>query len=96
MSNRPEWPGWRRQLHEIIFEADTPAGRLFDIVLIAAIVASVIAVMLESISSIRSHFGDLLYLIEWIFTILFTIEYVLRLICVRQPILYAKSFFRCR
>ncbi len=93
MSNKPGQQGWRRQLHEIIFEADTPAGRLFDIVLIGAIVASVIAVMLESISSIRSDYGDLLYFVEWIFTILFTIEYVLRLICVRQPILYAKSFF---
>lgn len=68
----------RSRLHEIIFEADTPAGKLFDILLILSIVASVVLVMLDSVSSIRQSYGDLLYLGEWIFTILFTIEYVLR------------------
>lgn len=83
----------RSRLHEIIFEADTPAGKLFDILLILSIVASVVLVMLDSVSSIRQSYGDLLYLGEWIFTILFTIEYVLRLYSVGRPLSYATSFF---
>jgi voltage-gated potassium channel len=84
---------WRTWLHEIIFEADTTAGKLFDISLIISIILSVIAVMLDSIKAIHSGYGDILYLIEWFFTILFTIEYILRLTCVGQPIQYATSFF---
>jgi len=84
---------WRFKLHEVIFEADTGPGRLFDLVLIVSIVLSVIAVMLDSVSSIRNQYKDILYLVEWIFTILFTIEYVLRLVSVGQPIKYARSFF---
>ena len=83
----------RSRLHEIIFEADTPAGKLFDILLILSIVISVVLVMLDSVSSIRQSYGDLLYLGEWIFTILFTIEYVLRLFSVGRPLSYATSFF---
>jgi voltage-gated potassium channel len=84
---------WRARLHEVIFEADTPIGRAFDIALLVAIVASVLAVMLESVADIRAQFGQVLYAIEWIFTILFTFEYMLRLICVRRPLRYATSFF---
>ncbi|MBI1925738.1 ion transporter [Candidatus Poribacteria bacterium] len=84
---------WRVLLNEIIFEADTPAGKLFDIILILSIVLSVIAVMLDSVSAIRKVHGDFLYSVEWFFTILFTIEYVLRLLCIGQPIRYATSFF---
>jgi len=83
----------RSRLHEIIFEADTPAGKLFDILLILSIVFSVALVMLDSVSSIRQSYGDLLYLGEWIFTILFTIEYILRLYSVGRPLSYATSFF---
>ena len=83
----------RGRLHEIIFEADTPGGKLFDVLLILSIVASVILVMLDSVSSIRQSYGRLFYLIEWIFTILFTIEYVLRLYSVRRPLAYGTSFF---
>jgi voltage-gated potassium channel len=83
----------QRQLHEIIFEADTPAGKLFDVLLILSIVASVVLVMLDSVSSIRQSHGDLLYLGEWVFTILFTVEYALRLYCVGRPLSYATSFF---
>jgi voltage-gated potassium channel len=83
----------RARLHEIIFEADTKAGKLFDIVLIISILLSVLAVMLDSIKPIQDKHGDLLYLIEWIFTILFTIEYVLRLTTVFYPLRYAISFF---
>lgn len=82
---------WREKLHEIIFEADTPAGKRFDVILIMAIVASVIAVMLDSVESIRFDYGYLLNVIEWTFTILFACEYILRLLSVRKPRLYAVS-----
>jgi voltage-gated potassium channel len=85
--------GWREILFEVIFEAETPAGKWFDIVLIICISISVLAVMLDSVSSVREKYGQFLYAIEWFFTILFTIEYVLRLLCVRKPIRYAASFF---
>lgn len=84
---------WRVRLHEIIFEADTPAGRWFDCGLIAAIVASVLVVMLESIPDMNPKYFVLLYMAEWVFTVLFTIEYVLRLMCVVRPRRYALSFF---
>ena len=84
---------WRQKLFEIIFEADTPAGKWFDIVLIICILLSVIIVMLDSVSSVRAKYGQLLYAVEWFFTILFTAEYVLRLLCVGRPIRYAVSFF---
>ena len=84
---------WRQILFEIIFEADTPAGKWFDIGLIICISLSVLAVMLDSVSSIRERYGQFLYAIEWFFTILFTIEYILRLLCVRKPTRYAVSFF---
>jgi voltage-gated potassium channel len=85
--------GWREILFEIIFEADTPAGKWFDIILIICISLSVLVVMLDSVSSVRERYGQFLYAIEWFFTILFTIEYILRLLCVRKPIRYAVSFF---
>lgn len=84
---------WRLVLHEIIFEADTPAGKLFDVVLIASILLSVSAVMLDSIAAVRIRYGAYLTVVEWFFTILFTIEYVLRLLCVGRPLAYARSFF---
>lgn len=84
---------WRIRSHEIIFEADTRAGKLFDIFLIISIILSVIAVMIDSVKIIHDEYGNTLYLIEWFFTILFTIEYILRLICVGRPMHYATSFF---
>lgn len=84
---------WRVRLHEIIFEADTPDGKTFDVVLIASIVLSVGAVLLESVDRIDQSHGELLRTIEWFFTILFTIEYILRLGCVTRPLAYARSFF---
>jgi voltage-gated potassium channel len=83
----------RARLHEIIFEADTPAGKAFDVVLLLAITLSVAAVMLESVGAIRVEHGKLLYGVEWFFTILFTIEYLVRLACVLHPTRYARSFF---
>ena len=80
-------------LHEIIFEADTPTGKVFDVLLIVSIVASVVLVMLDSVSSIQIAYGELMYLGEWFFTLLFTVEYILRLFCVGRPLAYATSFF---
>lgn len=85
--------GWRARLHEIIYETDTQAGRLFDALLIAAIAVSVVVVMLESVSWIRESYGNELYALEWFFTVLFTIEYGLRLVCVAKPVKYATSTF---
>ncbi|UCG59494.1 MAG: ion transporter [Phycisphaerales bacterium] len=85
--------GWREILFEVIFEADTPAGKWFDIVLIISILLSVATVMLDSVRSIRATYGPFLYAAEWFFTILFTVEYVLRLVCIGRPIRYAVSFF---
>ena len=84
---------WRKQLYEIIFKADTPAGKAFDVVLIICILASVSVVMLDSIASVRQQWGSVLYIAEWLFTGLFTIEYILRLVCVPSKIRYARSFF---
>ncbi len=86
-------PNFRERLRIIIFEAETPAGRAFDVALIAAILSSVTAVMLESVPAIHAEYGGFLYGVEWVFTILFTMEYVLRLYCVGKPLKYATSFF---
>jgi len=80
-------------IHEIIFEADTPAGKAFDVALMVLIILSVIAVMLESTRTIEVRYGDILRTFEWVVTIIFTIEYVLRLYCVGKPARYARSFF---
>ncbi|MEZ4365974.1 MAG: ion transporter [Kofleriaceae bacterium] len=84
---------WRDRLHQIIFEADTPAGRAFDLVLLVLIVVSIAAVLAESIQSVRRAHGDVLRVVEWVLTIAFTLEYVLRLACVAHPARYARSFF---
>jgi voltage-gated potassium channel len=84
---------WRHRLYVIIFEADTPAGKAFDVALILAILASVAVVMLESVAGFRAEHQALLRDAEWTFTILFTVEYVLRLVCVPRPLRYARSFF---
>lgn len=83
----------KEKLHEIIFEADTPAGKWFDIVLMIIIVASVLVVMVESIDSVHDAHVELFFALEWFFTIFFTLEYAMRLYCVYKPIRYATSFF---
>jgi voltage-gated potassium channel len=85
--------GWRLKLFTIIFEADTRAGRLFDQWLIAAILLSVSVVALGSVSAIDQRAGIWFDVLEWIFTLLFTAEYVARLLCVRHPMRYALSFY---
>ena len=84
---------WQRKLHTIIFEAETPAGKFFDVALLLAIIVSVIAVILESVQSINDRFHLALRIAEWVFTVMFTVEYVLRLLCVKRPLRYAFSFF---
>lgn len=84
---------WRHRVHEIIFEADTPEGRAFDIILLGLIVLSVATVMLESVDTYRLQFGRELLILEWVFTVLFTVEYALRLLSVKRPSAYALSFF---
>ncbi|GAB6084063.1 ion transporter [Desulfuromonas carbonis] len=93
---KPETPyhsSWRQTLHEVIFEADTPAGKTFDVLLIFSILGSVAAVMLDSVATIRTSYGPLLTAAEWFFTLLFSIEYLLRLVCVGKPLRYARSFY---
>lgn len=85
--------GWRSALHLVIFGTGTPAGKRFDIALLIAILLSVAAVMLESVASIRQTYGSELRLVEWLFTALFTVEYILRLAVVQRPRAYATSFF---
>ncbi len=85
--------GWRQRLHEILYEADTKAGARFDIILFFLIVASIIAVMLESVDSCSSRYGSVLYFLEWIFTAFFTLEYIGRIISVKRPLKYMFSFF---
>jgi len=84
---------WKEHLHEVIFEADTPAGKAFDVALLVAIGVSVAVVVVESVPSISGAHGRSLRAAEWVFTILFSLEYVLRLLSVRRPLKYATSFF---
>jgi voltage-gated potassium channel len=85
--------GWRLRLYTIIFEADTRAGRLFDLALIWVILASLVVVVLDSIASVHARHAGLLAILEWGFTLLFSAEYVARLSCVRRPAHYARSFY---
>jgi voltage-gated potassium channel len=87
------WPRWRRRLHEVIFEADTQAGKVFDVALLVMILLSVLAVILESVAEIEAVWGPWLRGLEWFFTGLFTLEYLLRLACVTRPWGYATSFY---
>ncbi len=83
----------RQKLFSVIFRSDTRAGMAFDILLIAAILVSVTVVVLTTVQQVNARHGRLLYIIEWAFTIVFTVEYALRLYCVRRPLRYATSFY---
>lgn len=89
---KPE-SGWKLRLYTIIFEADTEAGRRFDQWLVAAILLSIAIVMLDSVEAINVRLRLPLNILEWFFTLLFTAEYVARLVCVRKPWRYALSFY---
>ncbi len=83
----------RARLHTVIHEADTPAGKAFDLILLAAIIFSIALVMLESVASINNAYGYELYMMEWVITIAFTLEYIGRVLTVRRPLKYMLSFY---
>ncbi|MEO6315138.1 MAG: ion transporter [Chitinophagaceae bacterium] len=83
---------WQSRLHEIIYESDTTAGKVFDVSLLVLIITSIIVVMLDSINRWNLLYGHLFLIMEWAFTALFTIEYILRLICIKKPWRYIFSF----
>lgn len=89
---RPQGP-WRSRVFTVVFESDTRAGRLFDILLVVAILASITVVILDSVQSISGQHAELFDGLEWAFTALFTAEYLIRLLSVRRPLRYALSFF---
>ena len=93
MKNQKPTTSWKHRIHEIIYEADTKSGKIFDVILLIAIITSVILVMLESVSSLDTKYHDFLNISEWIITILFTIEYILRLISIKKPLKYVFSFY---
>ncbi|SFU73618.1 voltage-gated potassium channel [Pustulibacterium marinum] len=84
---------WKEKLYEVIYEADTPAGKWFDIVLLFLIFISILVVMLESVKSLDAQYHTELLTCEWIITILFSIEYLLRIICIKKPFKYIFSFY---
>src|SRR5690606_31433591 len=84
---------WRRKMNEIIFGAETPTGKWFDIILLFLILLSVSAIFAESVPSIMAEYFDQLHLMEWIFTGIFSLEYVARIISVKKPIKYIFSFW---
>lgn len=83
----------RERIHQIIFESDTPAGKLFDVVLLGMILFSIALLMLESVPSLQAKWGKTFYMLEWVVTVFFTLEYLLRLYCVYKPMKYATSFY---
>ncbi|NSL86519.1 ion transporter [Chitinophaga solisilvae] len=84
---------FQQRWHNIIFEADTPAGRLFDILLLIAILLSVVVVMMESVAPLQLKYERLFTTLEWMFTIVFTIEYLFRVWCSYRPKAYILSFY---
>jgi voltage-gated potassium channel len=92
VNNKPQ-KKWQQKLHEIIYEADTPAGKLFDVILLIVIIASIVFVMLESVKSIDNKYHNFLNISEWVITILFTIEYIARIVSVKKPLKYVTSFY---
>lgn len=84
---------WRTKLHDIIYEADTPAGKWFDIVLLILIIVSIVLVMIESVEDIKVEHYQLIITLEWIVTILFTLEYIARVVTINRPTAYIFSFY---
>jgi len=86
-------PTIKDRIKIIIFGTDTPGGKLFDVILIGSILLSILVVLLDSVTEFNQRFGDTFYIAEWFFTILFTLEYLLRIYCIRLPSSYIFSFF---
>lgn len=84
---------WKEKIHEIIYEADTPAGKLFDLVLLIIILASILLVMLESVKPIYEDYKEFLNISEWVITIFFSVEYIARIVSVKKPSKYIFSFY---
>jgi voltage-gated potassium channel len=82
---------WRARLHEVIYESNTVAGKTFDVTLLVLIIVSVVVVMMDSVGTWHQKYGGLFHTLEWVLTVLFTIEYVLRLICIKTPHRYIFS-----
>ncbi len=93
MNQQDTGSGFRERLERIIFEADTPLGKLFDVVLLWAILISVFLVMMESVPSLRAQYGEVFRSLEWLFTGIFTVEYIMRLYVSQKPLRYARSFY---
>ena len=93
MSKQKSNSSWRNQLHEIIYEADTPAGKFFDLSLLVVILLSIVLVMLESIEPIGTKYALIFNILEWIITVLFSLEYIARIVCVKKPRAYIFSFY---
>ena len=93
MSIKYKLKNWKEKVHEVIYEADTPAGKLFDVILLLVILLSILLVMLESIESIGTKYAYILDVAEWVITILFSIEYIARIISVEKPKTYVFSFY---
>jgi len=93
LKNNKPYPAWKSKLHEVIYEADTPMGKLFDIILLLAIVMSIVLVMLESIYHINLKYREEFYITEWVITSFFTVEYILRIISIKKPAKYIFSFY---
>jgi voltage-gated potassium channel len=83
----------RHKLYQVIYQAHTPAGRVFDVVLIISILISVLTIILDSVTEINQQYSKALYIIDWVFTILFTVEYLLRIFCIHRPLKYITSFY---
>ena len=93
MSKQKSNSGWRNQLHEMIYEADTPAGKFFDLSLLVVILLSIVLVMLESIEPVGTKYALIFNILEWIITALFSLEYIARIVCVKKPRAYIFSFY---
>ena len=88
-----ESKSWREKIHSVVYESSTPAGKAFDVTLLFLIFTSILVVMLDSVESLHSRYGNLFLTLEWTYTILFTIEFILRLICIKKPLRFIFSFF---
>ncbi|WP_435622628.1 ion transporter [Flagellimonas sp.] len=93
MKEQKRHSGWKNSLHEVIYEADTPLGKLFDVILVVLIVLSVILVMLESVKEVDERYHQILFTLEWVVTIFFSFEYIARIISIRKPWKYILSFY---
>ena len=93
MKEEPGRSKWKVRLHEVIYEADTPMGKWFDLILLFVIILSVILVMLESVKDIDARYHSILLSLEWAITLFFTVEYIARIICIRKPAHYIFSFY---